>query len=83
MPAPTTDTDKTVVTLRRIGNSVGLTIPKDVLERAGLEADSQMHLVETPDGLFLRRYDQDFDDTMAAYRIVAKQYENTLRELAK
>ena len=76
-------TDKTVVTLRRIGNSVGLTIPKDVLDSVGLEEKSTVRLVETPDGLLIRKYDEDFEASWAAYQEIKKQYENVFRELAK
>jgi putative addiction module antidote len=80
MPATTSDH---IGTFRRIGNSVGLTFPKDVLERAGFDADSQVHIVETPDGLMLRRFDASFDAVMEGYRVGAAQYRNALRELSK
>mgnify|MGYP002779425764 CR=1 FL=1 len=72
-----------VGTFHRIGNSVGLTFPKGVLERVGFDAESQVHIVETPDGLFLRRFDPAFDAVMGAYRVGAEQYRNALRELSK
>lgn len=81
MPAPATDSQTT--TLRRIGNSVGLTIPKDVLERAGLEEKTTVRLVETPDGLLLRKYDAEFEADWAAYQAIKQQYDNVFRELAK
>lgn len=79
MPAPSPRT----ITLRRIGNSVGATFPKDVLDRLGVGEKSEMHLVETEEGLLLKRYDADFADMMEAYEVIAKKYENALRELAK
>lgn len=79
MPTPETRT----ATFRRIGNSVGVTVPKDILERLGFEEKSEVHLVETEDGLLLKRFDKDFSDAMEAYHVIAKQYENALRELSK
>lgn len=70
-------------TLRRIGNSVGVTIPKDVLERVGLEEKSTVRFVETPDGLLLRRYDERFEADWATYQEIKRQYDNVFRELAK
>ena len=71
------------ITLRKIGNSIGATFPKDVLERHGLTEGSTLHLVETVEGLKLMPYDADFEDAMAAYEEVAERYKNALRELAK
>lgn len=71
------------ITLRRIGNSIGATFPKDLLERHGLGEGSTLHVVETTDGLSITPYDPDFEDAMAAYEEVAEQYKNALRELAR
>ncbi len=71
------------MTLRKIGNSVGVTFPKDVLERVGVAEKSEMYLIETEDGLLLKRHDEHFATMMEAYYVVAEQYKNALRELAK
>ncbi len=71
------------LTLRKIGNSIGATFPKEVLDRHGLKEGSTLHLVETPDGLTLTPYDPDFEDAIVAYEDVAERYKNALRELAK
>ena len=70
-------------TLRRIGNSVGLTLPKDVLERSGLAEKSTVFLVETPDGILIKRYDESFATAMEVYRKGAAEYRDALRELSK
>jgi putative addiction module antidote len=69
-------------TIRRIGNSSGLTIPKDLLKRLQLEEGDRVHLVETDEGLLVTPYDPDFEDAMAAYEDGAKTYRNALRELS-
>lgn len=70
-------------TIRRIGNSSGLTIPKDVLERQRLAEGDRVHLIETEQGLLITPFDPDFDEAMAVYEEGAKTYRNALRELAK
>lgn len=70
-------------TIRRIGNSSGLTIPKDLMERLRLAEGDRVHLVETEDGLLVTPYDPDFEDAMAAYDQGARQYRNAMRELSK
>lgn len=68
---------------RRIGNSVGITFPKDLRERYGIEDKSSLHVVETNDGLLLQRVDADFNEAMEIFAEFSEQYKNALRELAK
>lgn len=70
-------------TIRRIGNSSGLTIPKDLLDRQHLEEGDQVHLVETDEGLLITPYDPDFEEAMEAYEEGAKDYRNALRTLSQ
>jgi putative addiction module antidote len=70
-------------TIRRIGNSSGLTIPKDLLDRQWLEEGDQVHLVETDEGLLITPYNPDFEDAMDAYEDGAKTYRDALRTLSK
>ena len=79
MPASPTRT----LRARRIGNSVGITFPKDIRERYGIEDKSDLHVVETKDGLLVRRVDPDFAEAMAVFEEGAAAYRNALRELAK
>jgi putative addiction module antidote len=69
-------------TIRRIGNSSGLTIPKDLLDRQHLEEGDQVHLVETEEGLLITPYDPDFEEAMDAYEEGAKNYRNALHALS-
>lgn len=70
-------------TIRRIGNSSGLTIPKDLLDRQRLEEGDQVHPVETDEGLLITPYNPDFEDAMDAYEDGAKTYRDALRTLSK
>lgn len=71
------------ITFRRIGNSIGATFPKEIVEAAGIEEKSTWHVVETADGLLLKKFDERFAAGVAAYREGAAQYREALRELSK
>ena len=71
------------VTLRKMGGSVGATIPKDLADRLHLDAGDQVFVVATEKGLLITPYDPTFEQAMTAYRRGAKKYKNALRELAK
>ena len=70
------------VTIRRIGNSLGTTIPKKMLERHRLSQGDKVYIVETEQGLLITPYDPDFAEAMAGYEEGAKAYRNAMRELA-
>jgi putative addiction module antidote len=70
-------------TVRKIGNALGVTIPKSILEQMNFSEGDSLYLVQKEDGLHLTPYDPDFADMMRAYQEGAKQYRNALHELAK
>lgn len=71
------------VTLRKMGGSVGATIPKDIAERLHIQAGDEVFVIEREEGILLTPYDPDFQRAMAAYERTASTYRNALRELAK
>jgi len=79
MPKSATPT----ITFRKIGNSIGATFPKEIVDAAGIDEKSTWHVVQTAEGLLLKQYDEVFERTMEAYREGADQYKNALRELSK
>ncbi len=69
---------------KRIGNSTGFLIPRDVVIRLGIEQGKTFHLTETGDGgLLISPYDPDFDATMQIVEEVMEEYKDTLKALAK
>ena len=70
-------------TIRPIGNSSGLTIPKDILERQHLADGDRVHIIETDEGLLVTPYDPDFEEAMDIYEEGARNYRNAMRELSK
>lgn len=71
------------VTLRKMGGSVGATIPKELADRLRLEPGDELYMVETEQGVLLTPYDPEFEDAMEAYGRIAARYRNTLRELSR
>jgi len=67
----------------QIGNSLGLILPKEIVERLRLEKGESVSVVETPQGIEITPFDPDFDKKLEAARKVTKRYRNALRELAK
>jgi putative addiction module antidote len=73
-----------VLQIRKIGNSLGFILPKDLLARLDLKDGDKMHVVEqTERGVKLSPYDPKHAKVMAIARKVMDEYKDTFRELAK
>jgi putative addiction module antidote len=66
-----------------VGNSSGITVPKEVLAKLRIAKGDYLTLVETPDGYLLTPYDSNFAKAMEAAEIVMRENRDALRELAK
>lgn len=74
------------VTVRKIGNSEGVILPKEVLERHNLRAGDTLVLTEDGNELRLRPAEDDpeeFERKMKVARERMKKYEVAYRALAK
>jgi len=71
------------VTVRKMGGSVGTTLPKDMAERLHVEPGDELFVIETEEGLLLTPYDPEFREALTAYERTASKYRNALRELAR
>ena len=69
--------------LRKIGNSVGVVLPKEALAHLNVNEGDTVSLTETQDGFRLTTKNPEFDKTMAVFESLSRRYRNTLRELAK
>lgn len=70
--------------LRKIGNSVGVVLPKEALARLKSGEGDTLVLTESPDGGFRVTPDKnDFAQQMEVAESIARRYRNALRELAK
>jgi putative addiction module antidote len=70
--------------VKKIGNSTGLILPKELLSRLNFGQGDWVSVIEMADGgLQLRRSDPVFDKGMEIAEKAMKTYRNALSELAK
>jgi len=70
--------------VKRIGNSDGLILPRDLMQRLDIKRGQQFNIVELAGGGFqLLPYDPDFEATMQAADEIMDEYRDTLATLAK
>jgi putative addiction module antidote len=70
--------------LRKVGNSVGVVLPKEVLSYLRVEEGDTVCVSEAPDGsLRVSTASAEFTRQMEAADDLVRRYRNTLRELAK
>jgi putative addiction module antidote len=79
MVDPMTDTLK----LRRIGNSTGLILPKDLLAEARLQEGDSVSVTVRGDAIEITRASKEYDEAVAAGRAFSARYTRTMRDLAK
>jgi putative addiction module antidote len=70
--------------IRKVGNSLGVVLPKEVIHRLHAGEGEPLFLIEAPEGGYrLTAYDPDFEKKMATAEDIIGRYRNTLRVLAK
>ena len=70
--------------LRRIGNSLGLIVPKELSDLLHVKEGDTLHAVIDPQGgVRLTPFDPQFEAAMAAFEQTRRKYRNALKELAK
>lgn len=67
----------------QVGNSLGVTISKDIATALKIEKGDTLFVTEAPGGFRLTPYDPDFEVQMERARKIMKRRRNVLRELAK
>ena len=73
-----------VLQIKRIGNSTGLILPKELLARLKLTVGDNLHVVEqTERGFKLTPYDPKHAEGMAIARRSFRRYADAYRALAK
>ena len=71
------------VTVRKIGNSLGMILPSGAAAALKVEPGDRLFLTEAPDGFLITPYDPEFARQMAVAAKGMRKYRNALRELAK
>jgi putative addiction module antidote len=69
--------------VRKVGNSLGVVLPKEALAQLKVEEGQALYLTEAPDGYRVTAGNAEFGRQMAVAADVARRYRNALRELAK
>jgi putative addiction module antidote len=71
------------VAIRKIGNSEGIIIPKEVLDRMGLKAGDSVNLAEEAGRLVLKPIDDDFARQLEHADRFMDKYKVALKKLAE
>jgi putative addiction module antidote len=70
--------------VRKIGNSLGIVLPKEALQSLRVEEGDVLYLTESPDhSLRINPDKPGFSDMMSIAERGMQRYRNALRELAK
>ena len=72
-----------VLKVRRIGNSAGVILPKEELERLKLQVGDELAITRSDRGFELSPYDEDFARRVRAFEHSRRKFRNAYRELAK
>lgn len=69
--------------IRKLGNSVGVILPKDLLARLRVGEGDLLYATDAPDGVRLTAADPDFEAKLAAAEKIMREDRDILRVLAK
>ena len=73
----------TTLTIKSIGNSAGVLLPKEILTKLRVDKGDVLHVIETENGIALTPYDRDFDAQMEVAEDIMRENVDLLRKLAK
>lgn len=71
------------LTVRKVGNSLGVTLPAQVAQALHVREGDQIYFTPTQDGFRVTPYDPDFARIMDLAEDFLARHKNALRELAK
>jgi len=72
------------IEIKKIGNSDGFILPRELMQRLDLKRGQQLHVTELAGGGFQALpYDPDFEKTMEIAEEIMDEYRDTLATLAK
>jgi putative addiction module antidote len=72
-----------VLKVKKIGNSAGVILPKELLAELGTDVGGTLSVTRTPRGIELATSDSEFARQMAIAREIMIRRRDALRELAK
>ena len=82
--ADSADIEGYLLQIKKVGNSLGLVLPKELLARLKLKEGDKFHIVEqTERGIKLSPYDPKHAEAMEFARRSFRKYADTYKALAK
>ncbi|MEE8560227.1 MAG: AbrB/MazE/SpoVT family DNA-binding domain-containing protein [Alphaproteobacteria bacterium] len=69
--------------VRKIGSSLGLVLPKELLTELGVTEGDALYPVRTPNGIEMTPYDPEFAEILEDSFDYMRRHRNAMRELAK
>ena len=66
-----------------VGNSAGVILPKEILERLRVSKGDALYLVEEPDGYKITPYNKEFVEQMDLAENIMREDKDVLKVLAK
>lgn len=78
-----TQRKSTSLKVTKIGNSLGVILPKEVLGMLGVGAGDSVHATAAPDGILLTPFDPEFERQMEIADRIMRKDRDILRALSK
>ncbi len=69
--------------IRKWGGSLGVTLPKPLLDELAVGEGDLLYAARTPDGFQLSSYDPEFEQALEATRDFMRRYPNAMKKLAE
>ena len=71
------------VKLTTVGNSTGIILPRELLEKLRVQKGDTLHVLETPNGIELTSFDPEMAQQMDVAEAVMRKRRNLLKKLAE
>ncbi len=69
--------------LTTVGESVGVVLPRELLDMLGVKSGDELYVLETPMGIELRAHDPEFGKQMGVAERVMAEDRDVLRKLSE
>ena len=66
-----------------VGNSTGVILPKEIVQRLRVQKGDTLYVLETPKGIELTPYDREFASQMEVAESVMREDRDVLKKLAE
>jgi len=73
----------TKLKITTVGSSAGVVLPKEILHRLRVEKGDTLYVIDTPNGIELSAYDEEFAEQMEVAKRVMREDRDALRKLAE